>query len=423
MKILIWVIIVLAVGVLLYYLLRRDIGSDTSTIQKEFAYGPFVIRVEATTGSYYNINNGWSKQTTISHAIYHEGKPVAFSSNLETNTGLPFLWRVYALPDAPVPTLIAGSQSLFRVYMQDGQPIVEPLREQSTDFASVQFLDSEGGQPGPFMEVFAKSDTLEMDQLDTLKGGRYLLVSGHMVLDVQTGKRWDFNTDNKAVDNYGYPQPPGAIAFSPDQKKIVFNAGFQSWNTEDSELPDSEHAIVVYDYETDKGYTVLYDDTDTRMKNMSDINLQWFNTYFEWNAAGDTLQLKKWDQLPPWIGSYNERDNYYYLYPVKAGMLPVFKDFVLQQMGWNASNILKDTTGEYTGRTIEMGNGATKLDIVFREDDQQISFSKNLYEPDAPEYRNIVQKIAKAFDAELSSGKHQEHFGRIVSETKKIRGM
>jgi hypothetical protein len=32
----------------------------------------------------------------------------------------------------------------------------------------------------------------------------------------------------------------------------------------------------------------------------------------------------------------------------------------------------------------------------------------------------MVEKIAKAFDQELLSGKHQEHFGRVINETKRI---
>jgi len=420
MKILIWVLVIVVIGVVLFYILRKAIGADTTSVQKEMAYGPFVIRVDAISGKTYNINYGMVNQTNVSYSIWYEGKPVEFPSALQTNTGLPFLWRVQALPDAPTPTLLAGSQSLYLVYIKDGQPIVEPVIEQSSDFASVQFLDSEGGQPGAYMLVFSKSDTLNLDQLDILKGGRYLLVSEHTVLDVHTGKQMLFNKDNNAIDNYSYPQPDGALAFSPDQKKIVFNAAFQSWNTEQANLPDSEHALVVYDFENDKGYKVLYDDTDTRMKNIQDINLEWFNTYFEWNVNSDTLSLKKWDKLPYWTGSYRETDNYYYLYPVKADMVPVFKDFVLQQMGWDATNILSDTTTEYTGRTIGLGSGTTKLDIVFREDEQQISFSRNLYEEDSPEYKTMVEKIAKAFDQELLSGKHQEHFGRIYSETKKI---
>ncbi|MBK9105563.1 MAG: hypothetical protein IPL92_13600 [Saprospiraceae bacterium] len=420
MKMLIWVGAIVVIGAILFYVFRKAIGAAPTSIQKEITYGPFVIRVEAISGKTYNINYGMVSQTNVSYSIWFEGKPVEFPAALQTNTGLPYLWMVYALPDAPKPTLLAGSQSLYLIYIKDGQPVVEPVIEQRSDFASVQFLDSEGGQPGTFMEVFSRSDTIGMDQLDTLQGGRYLLVSEHTVLDIQTGKQMLFNKDNNAVDNYSYPQPHGALAFSPDRKKIVFNAAFQSWNTEQANLPDSEHALVVYDFESDKGYKVLYDDTDTRMKNIEDINLDWFNTYFEWNANQDTLSLKKWDKLPYWTGSYKAADNYYYLYPVKADMLPVFKDFVLQQMKWDATNILSDTTTEYTGRTLELGTATTKLDIVFKEDEQQISFSRNLYENDSPEYKTMVEKLARAFDNELLSGKHQEHFGRIYSETKRI---
>ena len=420
MKMLIWAGAIVVIGVILFYVFRKAIGADTTSIQKEMAYGPFIIRAEAISGKTYNINYGMVSQTNVSYSIWYEGKPVEFPSALQTNTGLPYLWRVHALPDAPTPTLLAGSQSLYLVFLKDGQPVVEPVIEQSSDFASVQFLDSEGGQPGAYMQVFSRSDTVGMDQLDTLKGGRYLLVSEHTVLDIPTLKQMIFNKDNNAVDNYSYPQPDGALAFSPDRKKIVFNAAFQSWNTEQANLPDSEHALIVYDFENDKGYSVLYDDTDTRMTNFEDINRDWFNTYFEWNTTGDTLSLKKWDKLPYWTGRFRQTDNYYYLYPVKAGMLPVFKDFVLHQMEWDASNVLSDKTAEYSGRTIELGSGTTKLDIVFREDEQQISFSRGLYENDSPAYKAMVEKIARAFDEELLSGKHQEHFGRIYSETKRI---
>src|SRR6187431_3398239 len=172
MKILIWLVVIVVIGVILFYVLRKAMGAETTSLHKEISYGPFVIQVDAISGKVYNFNNGgMSTQTNVSYSIWYEGKPVEFPSALQTNTGLPYLWMVYALPDAPAPTLLAGSQSLYLIYIKDGQPIVEPLIEQRTDFASVQFLDSEGGQPGTFMEVFSRGDTLGMDKLDTLKGG------------------------------------------------------------------------------------------------------------------------------------------------------------------------------------------------------------------------------------------------------------
>ncbi|MEZ4827748.1 MAG: hypothetical protein R3C61_15910 [Bacteroidia bacterium] len=41
----------------------------------------------------------------------------------------------------------------------------------------------------------------------------------------------------------------------------------------------------------------------------------------------------------------------------------------------------------------------------------------------SPEYEALVKKIAEDFNAELSEGKHQEHFGRVINQTKQIRGV
>jgi len=63
------------------------------------------------------------------------------------------------------------------------------------------------------------------------------------------------------------------------------------------------------------------------------------------------------------------------------------------------------------------------LDFGFQGGKQKLSFSHHLYATKTPEYAALVKKIAEAFDAELRAGKHQEHFGRIVSEVKKIRSV
>lgn len=397
----------------------------SKNLEKTIPYGPFTIHVKASSGKNFNINHGMVTYTNVAYAISYGGKPVVFPGALQNNTGLPFLWKVYALPGAPEPTLIAGSQSLYRVFLKNGAPLVEPLLEQGYDFASLQFLDSENGQPGAYSEVFAKNETTDLDKIDSLEGGRFLMVSEHAVLDVQTGKTRQFNVSNEAVENYSFPAPHGALAFSPDQKNIVFRAAFQAWNTPDEDLPDSEHALVAFDFEKNTGYAVKFDDTDTRLINIQNADFQWFERYFEWQKTpnGYRLQLRKLEKLPNWTGQYDPRDNYYTLYPVKPGMLPVFLDFVLGQMGWSKSNIVKDETGEYTGRCLDLVSGDTKLDITFKEDEQILTFSKNLYTGDSPEYQTLVKKIADAFNAELASGKHQEHFGRILSETKRIRGL
>src|SRR5690606_16911822 len=121
----------------------------------------------------------------------------------------------------------------------------------------------------------------------------------------------------------------------------VFHGSWQHWNS--NEKPRFEHALIVHDFEKDTAYTVPYDDTETRMISVNEIDLNWFHTYFEWKNEGgqDKLFLKKLDKLPNWTGRYT-KDNYYNLYPVKPEMFDVVLDFVLGQMGWTRENIVED---------------------------------------------------------------------------------
>jgi hypothetical protein len=397
----------------------------TVRVVKETSYGPFTIRATAVTGKTWNLNYGLVNRTAVGYSIWHGGKSVVFPAELEANTGLPFLWKVYTLDGAPEPTLLAGSQSLYLISLKKGVATVEPLFVQAGDFATLQFLDSENGQPGKESEVFSVSQVAGMEKLEPLRNGNLLLVSGHLVVDIRTGQKWLFNKGNSPIDNYSFPSPKGALALSPDRKSIVFHAEFQSWNTENENLPDSEHALVVYDYEKDSGYSVIYDDTETRMTDMFSLNRAWLDNCFEWKKGGDgseRLRLKPHDVPRNWLGKYKERDGYYILYPVKASMHPVFLDFVLKQMGWTKANILTDKFQEYTGRCMELGDAETKLDISFREDEREIHLSKHLYlgSEELDRYRTLVKKIGDAFDAELTAGKHQAHFGKVINETKRI---
>ncbi len=405
--------LVFAIAAFFYYRWNR-----VERVRTETQYGPFVIRADASTGMTFNMNYGMVHYTSVGYSIWHEGRPVSFPDALESNTGLPFLWKVYALEGTPEPTLIAGSQSLFLVKFKEGKPVVEPLFSQFSDFATLQFLDSEDGQPGPEITVFSANSVDGMDRIDTLRGGQLLLVCGTSVLDIHSGEQWAFSSSGRSLDNYSFPNPPGVLALSPDKNCIVFNGSFQTWNSNDTNY--IEHAMVVFDFKKNQGYTVPYDDTETRLTDVQDINWNWFNTYFEWtkDAAGQArLQLRHHDQLPYWLGKFNPSDNYYHLYPVKASMHDVFLEFVLGQMGWTKANIIKDEFHEYTGRQMTLADDDTKLDIGFTDD--AISFSKHIYLPyngNDTKYPALVKKIADAFDAELAKGRWQEHFGRIERE-------
>lgn len=420
MKIAILIGIMLIAG---YYWFNAS--KSLRSIVKDISYGPFIIRAKVSSGREIDINYGMVNRTQVAYSILYQNKPIEFSNGLQSNTGLPFLWNVYILAGTKQPTLIAGSQNLYLIYIDEGNPIVEPLLKQSHDFASLQFLDSEQGQPGQYQEVYSKNDTINLDQLDRLEGGRYLMIGEQTILDIQTFQKWGFHENNEAIANYSFPSPHGALAFAPDQKSIVFLAEFQSWNTQDEDLPDSENALVVYNYLNDTGYVVKFDNTATRLINIKEANQQWFQRFFEWDKTQDGYLLKiiQNKKPPHWTGRYNPTDNYYTLYPVKPELLPVFLNFILNQMGGSKDNIVRDETHEYTGRCLDLEFENIKLDIRFKEDEQIITFSKNLYVEASTKYALLVKKLADSFDAELQSGKHQEHFGQILSQTKQIRGM
>jgi hypothetical protein len=410
MKITLIALGVIALIAIVYFSTRKR-KSEVSTASVQ--YGPFVIRTESRTGWTYNMNYGRVKSTTVRYAVLHNGREVQFPSSLQNNTGLPYLWRVYALAGAPTPTLAAGSQSLYLVFEENGAPVVKPLYMQYSDFASMQFLDSSEGQPGVKTEVFAATDTSVMGRLDTIQGGRYLLVGDHLVMDVANLQTWQFHEDNRGIDNYSNSSYKGALAFSPDRRSIVFHGSWQHWNS--NEKPRFEHALIVHDFEKDTAYTVPYDDTETRMISVDEIDLNWFYTYFEWkNEAGqDKLFLKKLDKLPNWTGRYT-KDNYYNLYPVKPEMFDVVLDFVLGQMGWTRENIVEDKYHEYTGRQLHLSDGTIELGLGINGD--AISLARFLYAADDPKITEQVSRIAKAFEEELAAGKYQEYFGVVVRD-------
>lgn len=389
---------------------------------KNVNVGPFTIRSEAATGKTWNMNYGLVDSTSIAYSIWFDGKPIQPPDALQSNTGLPFLWKVYEVKGLSEPTLIAGSQTLFMVKVMDGQPVITPLPKQYSDFATLQLLDSQNGQPGKVHSVYMENSVDDMTTMEALEGGKLLLVYGLNVLDVETGSIWSFSKNGRSFENYSFPSPQeaGAIGLSPDQSQIVFNGGAQ---TSSDNLNDyTKHAMVVYDFRSDTAYKVPYDDTETRLVNFADVDHAWLMSRFEWfksESGRYELRLKAHDQPYPWIGKYSDRENYYVLYPVEPEMHQPFLDFVLSELNWSRESIVLDETKIYAGRTITLEKDGIKLDINFREDEKHLSLSKHLYlnvPSSDTTYSSLVKQIANAFNERLSRGEYQQYFGKTLRE-------
>lgn len=103
-----------AAALVAIYFFSHSLGA-ANKVEKETAYDPFTVRATAVTSKQLNLNYGLVNQTSVAYTILHNGKPIPFPDALQNNTGLPYLWNVYALAGAPGPTLLAGSQSLYLV--------------------------------------------------------------------------------------------------------------------------------------------------------------------------------------------------------------------------------------------------------------------------------------------------------------------
>jgi hypothetical protein len=182
-----------------------------------------------------------------------------------------------------------------------------------------------------------------------------------------------------------------------------------------SKINDSmkyDYAMIVYNYYTQKAYSVPYDRTATRSVDLNYDNREWFNTYFEWIQASDSsyeLRLKQFDQLPAWQGMYKDEGKVYQLTPVKNELQQVFVDFILQRLSFTKAAI--QPPEQYHNNSIVIWYKDQKLDVWLRPEDKVIVLMlKDNYVPEAKEGIQLIHQLGDEFNNELSTGKYQDYF-------------
>lgn len=374
-------------------------------------WGPFTIETITQTGKSYNINYGMVNQTTISYGVKYKGEPLTISDNLETNTGLPGIWRVFFLKDAPTPSLLLGSQSLYLVTLENDKPVIKPLFEQGSDFASIQWLDSEGGQPGMYREVYSSD---EGDKEVELSGGRYMAITHAVVLDTKTFELFPFNTNNEEIDGYHVSQR-SAAAFSPDSAQVVY-CGYKQ---DEKDYMLNHYALVCYDFKAGKSYAVPFEKDSFYLKDDSKISSEWINDYFEWKLQDSgtlKLQLRTLDKKPyrKGIVFYERYQGYkYILDPVSEPMLTHLATFIQNEL-----QIPKDSVQHineeynnrfiisYRGKTITVKYGEYGSDLIVTQEGEGLTMAEN---------KTLINSIGKGFNALLNQGQYQEEWQPIVS--------
>ncbi len=363
-----------------------------------FVYEKFTIKKKLTKSSWYDVNTASRRKSArTKYNIYYNDEEVILPSNLEKSTGVSGIWKVYMVTDAPQPTLLVGSQSVYLLTEENDKMKIIPVHEQTSDFASLQWLDVEDGQPGEKWKLYASDDT-ESDHV--LEGGDYIFVNERVVLRISDLSLFPFPRIEK--ENNGF-HSKHVIGFSPDKSKIVFMARKYDGQT-------YQYAHIVHDYRTHDIYNVHFDRNETRLHEPFNMPRSWFMEFFEWIKSEDgshRLQCKTFDTLPLWEGMMTSSTGYS-ISPVKPEMVAVFADFLNKHLDFGTDDSLtKDSHGQYE---YSLNYKGYRLEVSYFDEDGTVYFSDHFTEKVSEELNALIKSIGDAFNAELRNGMYQEYF-------------
>jgi hypothetical protein len=395
-------LVALSAGIFLFFQ-KKEHSEDTV-----LHYGPFTIKMKVTSDRTLNQNYKWVTETIVSYSIWYKNEIIKYPASLNGKNGYSSVWRVYVLEGAPKPTLIAGSVALFMINEDKGNAIITPFDEQNDVYASLQYLDSANGQPGKEIQVYTAH---KPESIDTLKGSEYLLINQRLVLHIPDLKLRHIKLTEEQLQGYHIIKAGGALGFSPDKKTIVFMGGLYDNDNK------YQYAMIECGTRGEKLNIVPYTRTKTRSVNLNYENRDWFKTYFEWTTGTNNhsrLQLKKYETLPPWEGSFKDYDKVYQLTPVKNELQQVFADFILKELNLKKEDIHPGE--QYSSNMMVIWYNKYKFKLWLRPAESiLVLMMDDLDVPEASAGILIIHQLGERFNKELKSGKYQENFTQLIN--------
>ena len=364
-------------------------------------YPPFSIQKRTVIDRQFKPNEGTvSKLTYTKYKIFYQDQLLSFPPELDANTGVSGIWKAYHLQNAPTPTILVASNNVYLVTAENDSVKMTLVEKKHSNYASIQWLDANDGQPGPKTEILIGEDTTNCN----LHGGQFLLVNENTVLRVADLHLFPFNKSPDLTDDY---YPNNVLAFSPDKNEIVF-LGSKSHEINRTQFI---HALLVYNYTENQVYTIPVDRTETRIHDPYRLSANWVYTYFEWQqdeTGKYTLTPKQLSQLPNWEGYY-ARPLRYQLAPVQEEMHLVFLDFVRDILQLEEAAIRSDAYGGLKEYTIT--HEGFIINIGYLEELASVSLSLSFMNKGPEEEAKVViKKVGDAFNEVLKAGEHQTLF-------------
>ncbi len=383
-------------------------------------HGPFdIVAQERRTGSgaFPNLSgNPFKTMPVTEFTVRWRGQKVEVPGRGDR------FWRVMRLPDAPRPALLLVAGAFTLVSEKDGQLQVQSLGGGSSDADAVQWLDSDGGQPGVaqswgLSHVDLKS-AAELDAHTRLQGGHWLRIGSQRLLDVQT-------LALRQVEPW-VPHQPGVPvtslsragdvvrAFSPGRTAYVLAAS----GTDHARGHGTAYGLLVVDIPSGTATELRVQRRRTPFDRAEDLDRRWIAHYFEWqrDAAGrERLHPRAGARPLPWRGRLSDpaRGELAYRVPrATAAFADELRRIVLALPGAALAPDWSEPARGIDGHTMRVGECLLGLSThqAMKPGDEG-SGDVAVFAPQSPGLStqaclDTLRRIAADVDAELASGRH-----------------
>ena len=370
-------------------------------------HGPFEIRMlsqRIAAGGFPNTSANPLRTTEINvFELRHQGQPVQIAG-----LGTRF-WRVLRLPDAPRPALLVLSPSVHLLSDTDGRLQVQSFPAAIGDMPPLQWLDEVEGQPGARRYFGQDRQSLETDTV--LRGGRLLRIGNQSVLDIAT-------LEVHRVPAWISARPDGsdmgvnastvaAAMLSPRKTRFVLPTQARRSPGDSREQP----TLLVVDIAQGSAYALPVDPVRMRLTDAAELDARWIAYHFEWaSAAGGSETLRPRASFKPWprkgrLLSFGPELVEYRVAQARPELaMPLAR--LLQQLlqARPEAGVRPQGLGSYA-----IDSCAHRLKIG--HDEQGLSLAApTASAPPWVRCQDELRRVAKAFDEELASGRHDDLF-------------
>jgi hypothetical protein len=388
----------------------RSDSADKLPTTGTVVHGPFEIVASIrriSTGTFPNQGgNPFATVAVSDFQLRWRGK------NVSAPSGTQKFWTILRLVGAPRPSVLLVTSGFVLVSEDDsGKLQMTPLSCESNTLAESQWLDADGGQPGP-VALYGIGEVNDLESGTTLAGGRWLRLGSRCVIDVNTlvvhrVTPWVPIVPGVPITSISR-EGDTARAFSPGKTKYVLAAAGIDYGT-----ADQRHAygFLVVDIATGVATEFRVNRQRYRFAGADDLTPAWMDHNFRWQRdANGREQFVPREQFKPWKWrSEMKKDLQLDIRRIDGKFVETVRRLAATEPGARVASRnprgLPGTMITLQGCTLEVSS-PEEPDPVFSESIISIYPPSGTPGNTRSGCEAALRRLATLIDAELATGKH-----------------